>query len=140
MRRVLAVVVLALAWTGQALAQRTLMIDLVFEEESVRVNRVQRIAAAPPRYLGFAQGEPLFFELLGGKGQVLYAEPLHDPRLVVIKAGPDAQPGPNERIGPLIAKVGRTYVFAPAIAEAREVRVCRRDEAGRRRVIGRGGL
>lgn len=91
MRAVITGLMIALLVSGAAHSQDdaddepVFRIELTFASEGVTVGAVDRITAPGPSYYGFAQGEPLFFEILGEKGEVLYAEPLKEPRLALVK-------------------------------------------------------
>lgn len=125
-------VLLALSLASPARAQLTsIRVELDFEGDQVRVGRIDRIAAPAPSWHGFAQDEPLFFEVLTAKGSVVYAEPLSDPRLIQSE-GEDA--------GATLSPRGRTFVYAPAHPLAREIRVCRRSADGVRTSLARAGL
>ncbi|MBI4861142.1 MAG: hypothetical protein HY815_12925 [Candidatus Riflebacteria bacterium] len=142
-RRLLLVSLIILITSTEAFARTgAVAVELVFEGDGVRVERTRPSSAPAPSYFGCAQGAPLFLELLGAKGQVVYAEPLDDPRYVFIDTASAAGAGDEPLPATVMLSVGRTVVLVPAIPGAKEIRVCRRLRGSKalRQVIGRGSL
>src|SRR5687768_9250300 len=121
------VVLVACALAGGAWAQAdeqapAVVVTLSFTERGVELLRKEtREAVIVPEY-GFAQLEPLFFEVYGAEGEVVFAGAIDDPLEV---RGP-RMPGTSPDV--LRLKEGRVRFAIPQEANPRRLKVFRRTE------------
>lgn len=73
---------LALAFPVQADPERVTRLELKFTASGITLAKSSKTEAEVRPYWGTAQLTPLFLEATGPKGEVVFARPLHDPRII----------------------------------------------------------
>lgn len=127
---------------GQVLdePERALRVEIQFAEDRISPVSIRRVQTIVPRQYGVPQLSPLFFELTGEGGQVLYAGSLADPRTVVLEGGRAAGDLSGQTVHMPEASV---TVLLPDRPEARELKGYRRaatGSPGRRVLLFRVGV
>lgn len=93
--------------------ERALVLTLKWEGDTAAVDKVDRVERAVSPQKGFAQLEPLFFELRDGEDNVHFSGSMKDPR----DRGHSAPP----------AESGTSTLVIPDIAEARRLFIMKRE-------------
>lgn len=138
--RAVASALLATGAFAQEGVSRVVLVELVFKGEQLSLGEVQRVAGRARSHHGIPQLAPVFFEVVGGGGEVLYAGEVAPPAPAsffrVDEKGAFV-PVPTEIEDP------RTVLRVPDLPEAKELVVYRRvseDAEGGRQQVLRVGL
>ena len=104
--------------------QRSLAVELKFAGDAVQLVGTRPSEAFVPQQFGTPQLEPLFFEVYGDGGEVLYAATLGDPRDVHEEKS--AESTAEESPAPAPAAHDTAEVVVPDLPAAREIAVFKR--------------